>query len=1166
MRWLTLCATLLFTAPAAAAEPPPLLSNPGDAAIVPIDEVPDDHEGNFIGRDASGHRGFLVGGASGAELHLVAPGGSVKVLSLADTQGTYGGLSWDLSRFVLLRADAQAWHLLTVDASEATDGAALPAPVASFPRTDVPELTATASVEQAVGLHALPDGAACLVRGEGLVCLDPGGTPSVQWRIDVTTLAERVPTAAEYVASVLTEGQLEPTSVEWEVALATAMPDGRVAALVRQELKGTSATRSTGVVTTRVLTLVAVDEAGAIDVLFGPVPESAATAVSTWTPLRGVSQLLWLDDLQAVGAMVRSWDIGFTTRTSTAGAWVGHGLVLVRPTDRAHGYLSLTHATNQLRSPSSASIGAPDLELHRATDGWLAEATFRTDPVVATTIWGRLVWDVATMDLDADGLRAAEEDALGTSDFWADSDGGGTLDGVEARLEGTDPDDWRDDGALIHHGARETWFVDSPLVRLRLPDVGAGFRAARAWSTAGPICVEGACYAPDGRVVVRYPHANAGRSVSFDGRSLAMSDGASVARLWFEDGRSEPWLDAAELRGASPTSEYDVFDVLAVDEDRAFVKMVWSTAQDAAAAVVFCEGGDCRLAFDPLAAREDAGITQPWWESEDRRLHDVYPIRVDLIGWDPVNEHALVQVLGTLDAWILALPGDGGDAYVVERARTWTGSNLPVFDPLPILERVGVTPPNWMIWQAEGDFWTPKGRVSPARSFLPTGVSLLPHLSRPPASGWGGAMLDSICCGAREDGVYETVRYERVVEPGDALLLRRVGDSEETRGYQLFRSGPRGGLMPLWPAVNKDIGDVGDMDATAEGELCVADRGEETLWLFAPARPADRVPELVVGAPDVPGILDCLWDRDNPGDVLMLVHDRPDDPRLMRYEGDTGEVVAEERPWVEMPPDPRALLRRADGVLEVVGHDVRGKAYTADGREVVVPTDAMEVRVDGEVVTGLRLATIDYTTPLSGSHPVYADVAVRPDGLLLVVGVDNQQGLGVATEPWAVDLATGEDVPFGIDRLGSDGGGLTIVPGGVGADPWTGAAVGAAGPGGPDPGVTVPTPPDEPGVPLDGGGDDGRGCALGGGEAGGALGWALALAVAGVARRRVRWRPLRRELSQGPRHREPVAAPANGGARQGASMATSAQLSASTSLSPGCRASAHTGVPSDGAS
>jgi hypothetical protein len=236
--------------------------------------------------------------------------------------------------------------------------------------------------------------------------------------------------------------------------------------------------------------------------------------------------------------------------------------------------------------------------------------------------------------------------------------------------------------------------------------------------------------------------------------------------------------------------------------------------------------------------------------------------------------------------------------------------------------------------------------------------------------------------------------------------------------------------------------------------LCVADDGAGMVWELEPAGPRGA-PEVVRYSAPVPGIVDCAYDADG---TLKVLAQNP--ARLL--ERPAGDDFADLQTGAPLAPNPEPmeLIRDAEGGVEVRrrGDGLRGKAYLPDGRALTIAEDDTLLSVDGAPVLSVGLATYDD----KGPRAARVAMAVRPDGLVVVTAHHAPQvpPYGTLGYTLAVDLATGTAWNLGADGFDAAlGVGLVRVPGGVAADPWTGAAVGDA------PRV-VPADVEPPTVPL----------------------------------------------------------------------------------------------------
>ncbi|HLL53345.1 MAG TPA: hypothetical protein VK447_07360, partial [Myxococcaceae bacterium] len=258
-----------------------------------------------------------------------------------------------------------------------------------------------------------------------------------------------------------------------------------------------------------------------------------------------------------------------------------------------------------------------------------------------------LVVDRALADFDRDGLRATEEDALGTSDYAADSDGDGATDGLEARLYGTSPTNVADAPDLSVQAN------DTVLAPTYLPSswpVAAVESRAPPGLSAGPsLCVAGyQCFAPDGRELTStlLPSASEPRLTP------------DLAYAWWEDSRSATWIRRDLATNVDETSTaiggFEVRDLLPLSRDTVLVTeegqsgsvpKLWRYSGGNRFAVVDITRAGCPV-LGNLAASSRCG-------SPEARMPGVRNVR--LVGWDPVRKLGLARVELQQGAFLLGV-------------------------------------------------------------------------------------------------------------------------------------------------------------------------------------------------------------------------------------------------------------------------------------------------------------------------------------------------------------------------------------------------------------------------------------------------------------------------------------------------------------------------------
>ncbi len=659
-------------------------------------------------------------------------------------------------------------------------------------------------------------------------------------------------------------------------------------------------------------------------------------------------------------------------------------------------------------------------------------------------------YDREELDLDHDDLRLSQERMLGTSDFDRDSDGGGSLDGFEANVEHTSPADRTDDSTEATR-ARPFAYSVSSLIRRRLPGDSIVPKGMRRFSIRGPLCLGRSCYGPDGRVALELPTERAAElaQVSMDGTFVAYPvAGQGLFRTFFEGGRTELYLRESIFHtqlGLDPSSL-----VLPIDEHRTLL-----VDEQGSSKVVLFSGGEPRVLFDLEKARCDSGLgpcdsrprgrvpnrhyrlglplgaSEPSSGYEDLPLFDLAPrAGFELLGYDPSLEALELSVLGTWETWSVRVPLDG-EPVILKSAQTLMGTMRDSYLMFP--PAVGVVPELDLPFMPNGQ----GGRVGWA-----------PYV----VGAWGDSLFFSIDPDSRliqyETGLFELVRYEQGLSSGDVVILREEVEAQPgalsvRRGAMLFKSGARGGLVPLWRSVDQSIGRVWGIDISADHRLCVAERDRDRLVELLPTGSSKGVPIRVSTLIEAK-VRDC--DYDSQGRLIILVADPPSIHRCELAGTECIELESLSKPGHQ-------LVERPDGTYEVLfdGDEASGATHLADGRRATVfaSGDRAEIRVEGVPVATLPRRTWVSAGATSPGAKAKAHFVARPDGLLVVVGHDIVLEYPPSDTPSALagTLAPQFWYPSAIDPVGHTQhelahqiaieGGLAIVPGGLAVDPWT---------------------------------------------------------------------------------------------------------------------------------
>lgn len=775
----------------------------------------------------------------------------------------------------------------------------------------------------------------------------------------------------------------------------------------------------------------------------------------------------------------------------------GVGMWLVHLQGPGNGFLSLTDAVARRRSCNTASWNGLMCE-----SAW-GPATIWPRPATAAEPSGvgvllpstnflakgnvekhmhthALTLQAADVDLDQDGLSAAEEAAHGSSDWLDDSDGGGTCDTAEVHLAQSQPQVTKDDPWLTHLGPKGRYALVGSRLMIDLHGIGMTGQRVQTWGVAGPLCVAGTCRDVDGEVVATYvpngkvPHAE---TKAADGSHLVQLGAAGYERLRW-DGVREMAAPMAEVLALLPpqTSEPGELRAMPADLDTLFVMRESHTARVA----VFERGQPGRVVFDLQKERCASGLgpcsDKPGKAESGMPVHDLVRDEFRVLGWDPQTRRLLLSVVGVWDVYILGVHATQ-PPVVLRRGRHVGGL------------------PGWIAPTGHGDLMSDGGLMDSYFSFRPTYLGTGVPGSNPQLLGaWGHTALR-----VEAGTLLEMVRYEPGVAPGDVLFLARLPNSAP----MLYVSKPRGGLVPLWDAPIQRMLSIDGMDVTADLRLCVADRKGRKLWEFSAGLTAvPDVPELEA---DVGELVDCKYD--GAGDLHLLL---ADPPRIEVRHGLTGDSVLLQT----LPADkhPQQLVKKPDGSLEVLYTEegLRGRLYTKAGRKVEMAQGSFDLTVAGVPMGPVGLWWINKQSTQMEKKPGRVALVERADGVLLFggTGAEPTPPYALIAQVFAIEPRTrGFSQPWLLEHYAHDTQALAVVPGGLAVDPWTQRPV-------PDPApqvdVAVPVAPTPPkggkqvaAAPV----ADQGGCQAGrpGGAGGGIgllVGWLLAL----VGLRRVAWR------------------------------------------------------------
>lgn len=601
-------------------------------------------------------------------------------------------------------------------------------------------------------------------------------------------------------------------------------------------------------------------------------------------------------------------------------------------------------------------------------------------------------WDRDAVDLDQDGLRASAEAALGTSDWRWDSDGDGVSDATEVAT-GRSPTafegEWTGD-------VQVAWTVSTWLSRWRVPELGAVdsglvYTMPHGAGVAGPLCFLRRCVFSDGRRLELPEYVD---HVSIDGRWAILYGGGpygrdfakGVSRTDLLTGMTTPWLAPGALPSDATLLVEDAGGGYALDRrfDDSIGSRVLYRIDGDTPRILFDGGGEVEL--EPVG-----------YHGESRRL--------------------LVLAHGTHGQWLLAASHDGVELMESEwgmtRDNRWQGFGdwSTRWGPL-----FGDGAPRWLmpsgLGEYVGDRWIYTAHLADSTQHVNAmgGEHGL-------IGGWGDTLV-------MRDSGDELERVPLEVLPGDVLFLYRdvpAENREAVRGYpwdtaigvqtvdrlggyaptHLFRVGPRGGVTNLWSAPRYDLPTAPDPDGarsrmalSPNGRLCVVNSEAQAFVELSPVL-SDRIPVLQTAALYGHSFEECRYVDDDTIEFSLdgLTH------RWRRAE--SGALADLGTPW----PAAASLL----------------------------PADYPRVQ------TAVEGAFAAYGATVALDRVV--DSATRADGVsvLLVeahrtaMGEDIGDAFVVAYHP-AFDEAAYLPVFGSVEAVAR-------APGGVGRDPWTGAAL-----------------------------------------------------------------------------------------------------------------------------
>ncbi|MFO0749055.1 MAG: hypothetical protein U1F43_25835 [Myxococcota bacterium] len=710
----------------------------------------------------------------------------------------------------------------------------------------------------------------------------------------------------------------------------------------------------------------------------------------------------------------------------------------------------------------------------------------------------RLDFDPSAFDMDGDGLTAADEALLGTSDDDDDSDDGLTFDAAEAGVLGTDPADASDDARprddLVERA--ESGYGTSRLVRAWLPQDVSDYADSRAPSLSpdGPLCFRGRCLDVHAHEVMSYPTGDtiSDVTVSADASFVAWREGTAFRMKRFRAPGEEPttFVQPGELErfiGAAPP----LGRLFPISETLTY----WVQTAAPPLIVAFDGDGKGSLVFDLMAAACDSELDacapdpiDPSQVGATDALDALFPA-IDVVGFAAATQRILFGVKTNWRQFFLAVAA--GKAPVVLSALS-----------------VPRNYPDWFVPTGHGDAYVESeggaGIMTPDLAFFAAHVAGLnvwqPRSAR---TYWGDVTLVQAYSGRSlgselPQGALEAVWFPADIQPGETLGFSPYR-------AMLSRLGARGGAFDAWRQPEPDEHGVSGIDVAADLRLCAANPRAGRVREYLPIS-GRRAPSVTV-APDIamPHAVDCAYGED--GALRVLVSDPP--AVWVRAAGATTfEVDAS----VTVPAGPKRFVRGpsppdhpARGFADIAGADdeAAGRVVTRAGVTVDIPKHSWNLRWNGVVVANLRSTVFFFANDpanVNFHNEVPGDVSMveRADGRIAfsVLGDAENEFPG----PYLYDPRSGSVMRA--DEGNTDGRLLAVVPGGDAVDPWSGDRLGPPVPTsllGP---VAPPAPPAPTGgsaapVAAD------PGCA-GGAPAGSALAVALALLRAVTARRRAR--------------------------------------------------------------
>ncbi|MCB9787633.1 MAG: hypothetical protein H6744_13205 [Deltaproteobacteria bacterium] len=922
-------------------------------------------------------------------------------------------------------------------------------------------------------LHERPDGKVCAVVPSAVFCVDPTADGPV----------EVMMTAAELDVPVDVRFYSESPGVVWQTGFQFGpmrwLPDGRhVLILEAHNMLTEPASADTPGTGPRYLfermadgTLRRLDAEGALDLTGVEQLEAwpGHGAVLAW-PL---TRLDWNANSAEPNWPQLEGDYGSVHVTPVGFAGMSLGVV---PLDEpGAGRLRLMDALDRrldcaFGSDHEGCIYAPDIYFDG--EGRIA-VSYPLQPVYETALnevrHYTLDVDLDAVDLDEDGLSSAEERAAGTSDYLRDTDGGGTSDDIEVLRAGTDPTDGRDDPARVHAAELAQGFVWSPLIRTRFPEANALVSTnppgIRTPTSTGPLCYVDACWDLDGHPLLHFqpdgltvtPGVPSVRSA--DGRFVVVSTAEGLWRVFVDDGRRELYITREAI---DALAEFEAVDgyvqlrVIPVDERVTFVVVNFRPGrvllfEEGEGRVVLdldrerclsgmglCDEGPQPNSIERKSIRPAAGGTPMKPEGNAIRADDINPLRLVPEGWDAATGELLVGVFGLWNVYEVAI-GLDGTPTVRRRSAQLGGSGFP--DQLLPNERGEVFDGH----QLTDAFGAPQAS---------TPIEVVPKYF----GAFGDMILTTLYRSDVEpgaNGLYELVRDEGRLQPGDLIVVQTGMDVWGHTTASASRVPARGGEIPLWSTPLRTQGPVRGSDVTADGDLCFADGA--SVHRYAAFANEGGLPRSYRGATELAGAIDCAFEPD--GTMLALTG--------------AGEVFAQvglSAEWTPrpLPPGvttPVGFVRAPDGSVEVRDTGDPVLAYAVDGSPVERTVDGT-IRFGGVAGVAPEIALTNELVPL-------------PDGRVASLSDEGKLVLYdplTGASPWMT--ADGFGSFEGPDPVTGDTitlpAALAAVPGGSARDRWTGRPITPRLPGASSTG-TQPSPQtaSEPRAALTAGGCQG---------------------------------------------------------------------------------------------